>query len=301
MKVLVTGGEGFIGSHVADALAMSGCDVSSLDNESALSNLKFYKENERVKYYCFSILDYKQLSSLFQENQFEMVFHLAAESRIQPAIQNPSQACSTNFVGTQNLLEVSRLTKVKRFIYSSTSSCYGIKNTGPLREDMPTDCLNSYSISKVAGEGLCRVYYNIYGLETVSLRYFNVYGERHPIKGQYAPVVGKFLLQKKNGEPMSIVGDGSQRRDFTYVQDVVKSNLLAMRSKNASIFGEVFNVGSGVNYSILQIAKIMNGDYVYVPKRPGEAQNSLSDISKIRRELNYEPEVKIEDWIKSQL
>jgi nucleoside-diphosphate-sugar epimerase len=212
-------------------------------------------------------------------------------------------------VGTATILELSRRYKVKRVMYSSTSSAYGLKNLCPLSEDMPNDCLNPYSVSKVAGEELCKMYSSLYGLETVIFRYFNVYGERQPIKGQYAPVIGIFQRQKKNGEPMTIVGDGEQRRDFTHVSDVVSANILAAtktfnrwqedETKNYIYqFGQIYNVGTGVNYSVNEIAKIIGGNTINIPPRVGESRITLANISKIKKQLGWEPKIKLEDWLK---
>lgn len=301
MKVLVTGGEGFIGSHLVDSLTEKGYGVFSLDNQSAISNEQFYNKNKKATYYNFDILNYELLIALFKKSKFDVVFHLAAESRIQPTLENPRQACLTNFIGTQNILQCSRITKVKRILYSSTSSAYGLKNPCPQREDMTSDCLNPYSVSKVAGEELCKMYNNLWGVKTVIFRYFNVYGERHPIKGVYAPVIGIFLRQKRNNEPMTIIGSGSQRRDFTHVKDVVRANILALESKSQLIFGKIFNVGTGINHSILEVAKLIGGDYIFLEERGGESKETLADISRIKKELNFFPTVKLERWIKSQI
>lgn len=300
MKILVTGGEGFIGSHLVDALASYGHEVVSLDNRSAISNSKFYNENKKVKYYEFDILNYGLLFSTFELRKFDIVFHLAAESRIQPTFDSPFRSCLTNFIGTQSLLEACKLTGVKKFIYSSSSSCYGLKNSCPLTEDMPTDCLSPYSVSKVGGEGLCKVYNSAWGVKAITLRYFNVYGERQPIKGQYAPVIGKFLKQSRAKEPMTIVGDGLQRRDFTHVKDVVKANILAANSENELVFGEIFNIGSGRSHSLLGVANLIGGEYIHTPQRLGEARETLADISKAQRLLGYQPEIRLEDWIGAQ-
>ena len=186
-------------------------------------------------------------------------------------------------------------------VYSSTSSGYGLANEPPLIETMRRDCLNPYSVTKVAAEDLCKMYYTLWGLETVILRYFNVYGERQPLKGQYAPVVGIFLRQQASNEPMTIVGDGLQRRDFTHVKDIVQSNMLAAESDNEKIFGEIFNVGTGHNNSILEISKMIGNNCVHIPSREGEADNTLADISKIKEHLRYKPTIKIEEWLKTQL
>jgi UDP-glucose 4-epimerase len=185
-------------------------------------------------------------------------------------------------------------------MYSSTSSAYGLKNEPPLKEDMPRDCLNPYSVTKVAAEDLCKMYQILWDLRTVIFRYFNVYGERQPVRGQYAPVVGIFQRQVADGELMTIVGGGLQRRDFTHVSDVVQANIRAAESDNRKIFGEIFNVGTGKNHSVLELAKLIGDEIIHVPERPGEAATTLADISKIQKYLGYEPTVKLEDWIDTQ-
>ena len=222
MKSLVTGGAGFIGSHIVDKLIELGHEVVVIDNESAQSNEEFYWNN-KAQNYKYDIRDYEKTRPLYDDVDY--VFHLAAESRIQPAIENPINAVSLNCVGTCTVLQCSREADVKRVIYSSTSSGYGF-NEPPNHENQPDDCLNPYSVSKVAGEKLCKMYTELFGLKTIIFRYFNVYGERSPIRGQYAPVIGIFLRQKRDGESLTIVGDGEQRRDFTHVSDVVQANIL---------------------------------------------------------------------------
>lgn len=295
-KALVTGGAGFIGSHIVDELVKRGVKVTIMDNESAESNDNFFW-NSAAKKLTTDITKYEEVEKVFKNNEIDLVYHLAAESRIQPTLERPQKTCEVNFLGTCNLLQASKLTGVKRFLYSSTSSGYGLKNAAPLKEEMPRDCLNPYSVAKVAAEDLCKMYYSLWGLETVIFRYFNVYGERQPTKGQYAPVIGAFLKQKSAGEAMTIVGDGSQRRDFTHVSDVVQANMLASLSKSPDILGEVFNVGTSKNYSILEICKMIGDNYRFIPTRLGEAQNILADISKARRLLGYSPQIEIQDWI----
>ena len=165
---------------------------------------------------------------------------------------------------------------------------------------MPRDCLNPYSVSKAAGEDLCKMYNDLYKLKTIIFRYFNVFGERQPIKGDYAPVVGLFYRQKALGKPMTIVGDGLQTRDFTYVKDVVSANIAAAKTQNEEVFGEVFNVGSGTNTSVLEISEMIEGEPQFIPERKGEARETLADISKIRKILYYSPTVKLEEWIKKE-
>jgi UDP-glucose 4-epimerase len=293
-KYLVTGGAGFIGSHLVEQLLENGHQVVVVDDESADCNEEFFW-NDRAENHKVDITDYESLAPLFEG--VKGVFHFAAEARIQPAIENPSRAASVNVLGTCNVLQAARTHGVERVIYSGTSSAYGIKNTPPLREDMPNDCLNPYSVTKVAGEELCKMYTRLFGLNTVILRYFNVYGERQPLKGQYAPVVGIFQRQVANGEAMTVVGDGEQRRDFTYVKDVANANFLAMTSGNSEIFGETFNVGTGTNMSVLELAELIGNEVVHIPERLGEARATLADISKIRSMLGWEPTISIQEWL----
>ena len=186
-------------------------------------------------------------------------------------------------------------------VYSSTSAAYGLANEPPLREDMPRDCLNPYSVTKCAGEELCKMYNDLFGLPVVYFRYFNVYGERQPTKGQYAPVIGLFRRQMRDGEPMTIVGDGTQRRDFTYVKDVVEANLLAASTDDEAVFGELFNVGTGKNYSILDLVKMMGGEYIHIPPRPAESKVSRADNSKIERLLGWSPKTDLETWVRGYI
>ena len=227
-----------------------------------------------------------------------MVFHLAAESRIQPTLKNPILAAQVNTVGTCTVLQCSKEAGVRRVVYSSTSAAYGLANEIPNVEWMNNDCLNPYSVSKVSGEDFCKMYTKLFGLQTVVLRYFNVYGERQPLRGQYAPVIGLFLKQKREGKPMTIVGDGLQRRDFTYVKDVVNANFLASQSNHVS--GETINIGTGTNYSILEIAKEIGGDYTFIEPRLGELRESLADNTKSKDLLLWRPKTNLKEWLRSQ-
>ena len=292
MKSIVTGGAGFIGSHVVDRLVELGHDVIVIDNQSATAHDQFYF-NDKAEYHCISITN-AYISGLFQDVDY--LFHLAAESRIQPALENPELAIETNILGTCKILKYALDYGVKRVMYSSTSSAYGLINPIPLKEDMKKDCLNPYSITKTAGEDFCKMYTNLYGLETVTFRYFNVYGERQPTKGQYAPVIGLFQRQSDAGEPMTIVGDGEQTRDYTHVSDVVAANIAAMTAPEEAC-GELFNIGTGTRYSVNDIARFIGGDVTHIPARQGEARDTEADNSKAKRILNWEPKVKLEDWI----
>ena len=297
---LVTGAAGFIGSNLTDYLLSQDHQVICVDNESA-DNEKFHWNGETINV-SGDITDYKFMKNVF--NKVDYVFHLAAESRLQPAIKNPINAVHKNCVGTATMLQCAREAGVKRFVYSSTSSGYG-NNPWPNDETQPDDCLNPYSASKIAGEKFCKVYYNLYGLETVVLRYFNVFGQRSPTRGQYAPVIGIFRRQKEAGESLTIVGDGTQRRDFIHVDDVARANYLAsiMPLKNMVKFeghdytGEVFNVGSGKNYSIQEIADCISDNQVYIEKRTGEMDTTLANIDKIGDVIGWKPEVDVIDWI----
>ena len=292
MNCLVTGGAGFIGSNLVDKLIELGHKVICIDNESAECHEQFYW-NPKANNYRYDICDYEKIAHLF--NGIDYVFHIASDARIQPAILNPRKSIESNAVGTANVIELSRINKVKRFIYSSTSSAYGKKAILPNIETQPSDPLTPYSTAKVFGENLARVYYNLYGLETVSLRYFNVYGDRQPLKGQYAPVIGLFLKQHEEGKPLTVVGDGSQRRDFTHISDVIQANILASEIKDG--FGEVYNIGYGTNYSILEIANMISNDVKFIPPRVGEVQETLASNAKFKELTGWMPKVPLREWL----
>ena len=293
---LVTGGAGFIGSHIVEQLINIGHEVVVVDNE--------YSDNENFHWrddtYNINIdITDKALKNAF--TNVDYVFHLAAEARIGPAIENPVNAVNINTIGTCNVLQCARDAGVKKVMYSSTSSGYGL-NPSPNDETQPDDCLNPYSVSKVAGEKICKMYTDLYGLKTVIFRYFNVFGERAPKKGQYAPVIGIFLRQLAAGEKLTIVGDGEQRRDFVYVKDVANANIMAALSNaDDEAYGQVYNVGSGKNYSVNDIASFISDDTINIPPRVGEARNSLANIDKIYKTFAWKPQTDVEQWIKTQL
>ena len=298
MKSLVTGGAGFIGSNLVDRLLEMGHEVVVIDNEHSDAHDQFYW-NDKAQNYKYDIRDYENTRPLY--DGVDYVFHIAAEARIQPAIENPIEAVSINSVGTVTVLQCAREAGVRRVMYSSTSSGYGM-NESPNIETQPDDCLNPYSVSKVNGEKLCKMYTNLFGLPTVCFRYFNVYGERQPIRGQYAPVIGIFLRQRDAGEPLTIVGDGHQRRDFTHVSDVVNANIMAAISNvESEMFGQVYNVGTGTNHSVNQIARMISDNKINIPPRMGEARVTLANIQKTKKTFGWEPKVKLEDWIKNYL
>ena len=298
MKCLVTGGAGFIGSKLVDFLISLGNEVIVIDNEYSDVHENFYY-NDKAKNYNLDIRDYENTRPLY--DGVDYVFHFAAEARIQPAIQNPIEAVSINSVGTCTVLQCAREAGVKRVMYSSTSSGYGLVNDIPNVETQPDDCLNPYSVSKVNGEKLCSMYTKLFGLPTIIFRYFNVYGERQPLKGQYAPVIGIFLRQRRDGEPLTIVGDGEQRRDFTHVSDVVQANFKAATTEvSEECFGQVYNVGCGKNYSVNEIASMISDNTVNIPPRIGESRVTLANNNKLRKTFGWEPTVDLFEWVSKQ-
>ena len=292
---LVTGGCGFIGSHIVDKLVMLGHDVRVVDDLSAQENERFYY-NDQATYWEKDIFK-DDCSDIF--SNVDYVFHLAARSRIQPTIGSPNACFEVNVVGTQRVLEWSRLNGIKRVVYSGTSSLYGKHNSIPFQPNMPADCLNPYSMSKWMGEQVCKLYNQLYGVPSITLRYFNVYGPREPIKGKYAPVIGLFKRQNKNKQPMTIVAPGTQRRDFTYIDDVVEANICAMNSEVDKIPFGIYNVGTGKNYSMFQLAELIHPapEISFIPERPAEVMETLADITETVKDLSWMPKHSLENKI----
>ena len=292
-KCLVTGGAGFIGSNLVDRLRSLNHDVIIIDNESA-NNEKFYwrKDTLNIKE---DIIEIKKYQKYFKNIDF--VFHLAAESRITNAIQNPTYAYQANIIGTNNILKASLDYGIKRLVFSSTSSIYGL-NKPPNSESDKDQCLNPYSISKFAAEKICQHYLREYKLPVTILRYFNVFGERAPSNGHYAPVTAIFLKQFNEKKPLTIVGNGNSKRDFIYVQDVINANINFCFLNQKKSFNDIFNVGFGKNISVKKLANIISKKQINLPERIGEAKETLADISKIKKIIRWKPTIKIEDWIK---
>jgi UDP-glucose 4-epimerase len=302
MKYLITGGNGFIGSNATKTLLDQGHQVVVIDNLSSDAHDSFYFY-DGATYYNYDILDYVMCSDVFNRHKPDYVLHFAAEARIQNCIQDPTKAYETNLIGTLNMLKLCRDYGVKRLVLSTTSAIYGMRFAQTegvyLNELMQPDCLNSYSLSKLAAEQACKMYSDMYNLDTVCLRYFNVYGPNQPKRGSYAPVIGIFSRQKKNGEAMTVVGDGSQTRDYVYVSDVVDANIRACLYSEP-LKGEVFNVGSGKNYSVLDIAKLMEGEYTRIPARVGEAKHTLANITKIKQYFGWEPKKSLLEYMENK-
>lgn len=293
-KVVVTGGAGFIGSHIVDALLEKSFEVHVIDN---LSGGKREWVNGSATLHELDIRDLESIKPVIAGSEF--VFHLAALPRVQYSIENPKETNEVNVEGTVNVLIASAAGGVKRVIYSASSSAYGNQDTMPLVESMDARPMSPYGLQKYIGELYCRVWSVVYGLPTVSLRYFNVYGPRFNPEGAYALVIGKFIKQKNEGKKLTITGDGNQTRDFTHVSDVVNANILAAESENVGS-GEVINVGAGDNQSINKIAKLVGGEVEYVAPRL-EPKDTLADNSRARELLGWLPQVSIEDGIKELL
>jgi UDP-glucose 4-epimerase len=300
MKVLVTGGCGFIGSHLIDALVDSGYTVVNVDDLSA-DNDQFYF-NENVKNYHFDICNTKQLISVSKGCEF--IFHLAAESRLGASIANPRKAIDSNIKGVVSVLEAAQANKIKGIVFSSTSSIYGLNANFPLKETEREDCLNAYASTKYAAELFLRNYYEIYGIKSVILRYFNVYGERSPKSGQYALVLGIFEKLLKDGKPLTVTGDGTQERDFIHVKDIAQANIrcIANFDANPDMWkAQVFNIGYGQTKTINEIANTLSDSIVYIKKPAGEALNNLSDNTKFKLATDWVPTINVLDWIKEKL
>lgn len=296
MKAIVTGGAGFIGSHLVDALLSEGVSVTVLDNFSTgrPENLDHIKDQ-------IKLIECDISKAGIWEKEVDganWVIHLAALADIVPSINDPEAYFNANVVGTLNVLKASKKYKIKRFIYSASSSCYGIPAAYPTPEDTPMEPQYPYALTKRLGEELVIHWAKLYNLPALSLRFFNVYGPRSRTSGTYGAVFGVFLAQKLAQQPMTIVGDGNQTRDFTYVTDIVSALMAALLSSKSA---EIYNVGSGTTISVNRISELIGGEVVYIPKRPGEPDCTFADISKINKELNWDPTISIERGVEMVL
>ncbi len=289
-KCLVTGGAGFIGSNLVDALIDRGHSVVIIDN---LSSGKKENINPKAEFHLLDLQKIEDIKPIFQDVDY--VFHVAAFPRVQPSIQDPIFSNEMNLTNTLNVLVVARDAKVKKVIYSASSSAYGDQETMPLVETMPARPLSPYGLQKYVGELYCRLFTQVYGLPTVSLRYFNVYGKRQALEGAYCLVMGIFVSQRLKGEPMTIVGDGENRRDYTNVADIVRGNILAMESDKVGS-GEVINLGRGQSFSINELAKMIGGPSINIEARL-EPKESLADNKKAKELLGWEPQVNLPEWL----
>lgn len=309
-KCIVTGGAGFIGSHIVDRLVQDGYAVIVIDDFSGgkMENLAHHKENPDVTIAKNSICD-KEIHPLFEG--VSIVFHLAAIPRVQYSIQHPVETNEANINGTLNLLEAARKAGVKRFVYSASSSAYGDQDTLPLVTTMKPNPMSPYALQKLVGEYYCGLYHLIHGMETVSLRYFNIYGPRQDPSGGYACLIPKSIMRVLKGEAPEIYGDGEQTRDFTFVKDVVKANLLAATTTNTEAFGKVFNIGNHNNLSVNFVVNCIVGDTGIEPLRKPpviEPKNTLADISETKGILGWSPDYLFEQgiqetiaWFKEQM
>jgi len=293
LKYTVTGGCGFIGSNVVDLLINEGYDVDVIDN---FSSGKKENCNKKAKYFELDISDennYSNLKKILSDS--DGVFHLAALPRVQESIENPTHFEKNNTLSTINILKACSDSNVKRLVYSASSSAYGDTIKLPSKEDDPINPISPYAMQKYYGEVACKMFAKVYGIETVSLRYFNVYGERQSLEGAYALVMCVFARQRLNNEPLTIRGDGEQRRDFTHVKDIARANLLAMISEKVGK-GEVINIGNNDNRSVNDIARLIGGPKINVDPVV-EPRETLADNSRAKKLLGWNPTINIEDWV----
>ena len=293
---IVTGGAGFIGSHLVDALLAENISVRVIDNYSTGRPENLAHVAGQVELVEADFAKSGSWQKLFQDTDW--VFHLGALADIVPSIQRPADYFQANVDGTFNVLEAAKNAGVKRFVYAASSSCYGIPDNYPTSEDADISPQYPYALTKRLGEELVMHWAQLYNLPAIALRLFNVYGPRSRTSGTYGAVLGVFLAQKLANKPFTVVGDGSQTRDFTYVTDVANAFLTAAQS---SVCEEIFNVGSGETVSVNRLVELLGGEVTYIPKRPGEPDCTYADITKIRRDLKWQPKVSIKQGVDNVL
>lgn len=291
---IVTGGAGFIGSHMVDLLLEQGYRVRVIDNLSSgrLENLAHHRAAPDLAVETRDIREVRPGDPLFRDAHY--VFHFAGIGDIVPSIDHPTEYLSVNFMGTVHVLEASRHAGVRRLVYAASSSCYGLATELPTTERAPINPQYPYALSKYVGEEAVMHWGRVYRLPVVSLRIFNGYGPRSRTTGAYGAVFGVFLAQKLAGKPFTVVGDGTQTRDFVFATDVARAFLLAAESERTN---EIYNIGAGNPQSVNLLVELLGGDVVHVPKRPGEPDCTWADISKIRDHLGWEPKVPFEDGV----
>jgi UDP-glucose 4-epimerase len=292
MKAIVTGGAGFIGSHVVDLLKKENIAVTVLDNFSTGRPENLDHVRGQIKLVeCDLAIKGDWIQHFYNA---DWVFHLAALADIVPSIQQPEAYFRANVDGTFNVLQAAKAAEVTRFIYIASSSCYGIPDKYPTPEDAEIRPQYPYALAKRMGEELVMHWAQVYNFPALSLRFFNVYGPRSRTSGTYGAVFGVFLGQKLAGKPYTVVGDGKQTRDFTYVTDIAQAIITAAKSERK---GQIYNVGSGATVSVNRLVELLGGERVHIPKRPGEPDSTFADISKIQSDLGWEPQVPIEDGV----
>jgi len=295
---LVTGGAGFIGSHLVDRLLADGHRVRVVDNFVCghRDNLAHIDPDQNLEVLDQSIENHDAISAFF--DNVDWVFHLAAMADIVPSIKAPMIYHRANVDGTISVLEAARAAGCKRFVNVASSSCYGIPDAYPTPETAEPRPQYPYALTKYVAEQYVIHWCQTYGLPALSLRFFNVFGPRHRTTGTYGAVFGVFLAQKLAGEPYTVVGDGTQTRDFTFVTDVVEA---LVRAAESDLSGEIMNVGSGDTYSVNRLVELLGGDVTYIPKRPGEPDCTFADIEKIQRLLNWSPRISFEQGVGEML
>jgi UDP-glucose 4-epimerase len=295
---LVTGGAGFIGSHLVERLLDDGHVVAVLDDFSngKLENLSPVQNHPKLKVNRIDVADHEDIKPLFKG--IDRVFHLAGLADIVPSIEQPMRYHRANVDGTVSVLEASRAAGVKRFVYAASSSCYGIPEQYPTPESAPIKPMYPYALTKYLGENCVMHWEQLYGMPCVSLRLFNVFGPRSRTSGTYGAVFGVFLAQMAVEAPFTVVGDGSQTRDFTFVTDVVDA---FVKAADSDVTGKVLNVGSGGTYSINQLVNLLGGDVVYIPKRSGEPDCTFAETAAIQEALGWKPKVTFEAGVRIML
>jgi len=296
MKYLITGGAGFIGSHLVEKLLNSGHKVTVIDNLSTgrLNNLKKIKNYKKINFVKADISKIGKWTDYFKN--IDCVYHLAALADIVPSINFPEKYFKSNVEGSLNVMQACRKFNIKKLIYSASSSCYGIPKNYPTKENEFISTLYPYALTKYLGENICLHWGKLFGIKIISLRLFNVYGTRSRTSGTYGAMFGVFLAQKIANKPYTIVGNGEQTRDFTYVYDVVDAFIAASKSKYSH---KIYNVGSGKTISVNKIVKLLGGkNKINIPKRPGEPDCTYADINKIKKELKWKPKINIEKGVK---
>jgi len=300
-KIIITGGAGFIGSHLCEYLVAKKeiYKIIVIDNleDGSLDNLKNVKKNKKISVKKIDIRDKKKLSKVF-DKKVDTIFHLAAQSDIVPSIENPVDYIETNFNGTLNVLDLMNKFKIKKIIYAASSSCYGIPKNYPTNENEKIDTRYPYAYSKYIAETLIKNWSKIYKIKYISLRLFNVYGIRSRTNNAYGAVIGIFLKQRIMNKVLTIVGNGNQKRDFVNVKDVVIAFYKSMKSKK---WNQIYNIGSGKPQKINYLAKLIGGTKIFLPKRPAEPDQTFANINKIKKNLKWKPKISFEEGIKKIL